>query len=415
MMKTTGPTKHAVLSPSSAHRWMPCPGSVTLEKDIPSVGSKYSDEGTVAHDLAAQALLAKGLMPACPDREMGKAVGNYVEAVLRAAHGHTLLVEQALNLQPVTGEEDAQGTADAVIISSNGKNLQIHDLKYGKGVEVYAEDNPQLMIYGLAALEQYKEFGDFETVTLVIHQVRLTDLPDEWTIQVKDLLAFGEKVRAAALAAINPLYEVWTDEKRIRHPAEFSLKNLNPGDKQCRFCRAKATCPALAASVQDTVRGVEVSFDDFVDQPQAIVTQQRMASVADAEKLARLLPLVPLIKAWCKGVEERALAVLMSSEQIPGYKLVEGKRGNREWGDDNAVEGIMKGMRLNQDEMYSMKLISVAQAEKLLKDVNPKRWARLQEYVERNDGKPIIAEESDKRPALVIDNSNLFNGMAVED
>lgn len=401
---TTTPQKHAVLSPSSAHRWMACPGSVALEAGIPSTSSKYSDEGTAAHDIAAKALLAGGLMPVCPNREMGRYVGNYVEAVLRSSAGHTLLVEQQLDLEPITGEMDAKGTADAVIITSDGKELQVHDLKYGMGVEVYAEDNPQLMIYGLAALQQYAMFGDFERVRLVIHQVRLTDMPDDWEISVEDLLAFGEEVKMAAIRAI-----AIKDAQQQGIP--LGLSTMNPGDKQCRFCKAKSTCPALAATAIEGVTGKQVSFDEFIEAPQAIVTATRMVTVAEADKLARLLPLVPLIRDWCKSIEDRVQLSLAAGEVIPGFKLVEGKRGSRSWSDEGEVEAIMQGMRLNHDQMYASKLISPTQAEKAFADVNPRRWARLQEYIERQDGKPVVVSETDKRPALVVDNTQLFVGM----
>lgn len=391
------PTGHAVLSPSSAHRWLVCPGSVALEAGIPNRSSKYADEGTKAHDLAAR-VLNTGLMPACEDREMGKYVKQYNDSVRRYRQDNDgcLLVEQQLNLEPITGEKEAFGTADAVIISDDGKELQIHDLKYGMGVEVSAENNEQLMIYALAALEQYAMMGNFERVKLVIHQVRLRSEPDEWEVKVSDLGEFFVDVRVAAVKAL-----------------KLGNENLlMPTEKACRFCRAKSTCPALGQKIESAVGFSDL--DTEVEPAKAIVTQERMASIADAEKLSRLLPLVPLIEQWCKAVKTRADAILLAGEHLPGYKLVEGKRGNRTWSDEEKAEAELKAMRYKIEDMYNLKLISPTDAEKLMAD-NPRRWKKVQELITRSDGKPTVVPETDKRPAIVIDDSKMFQSLTTQE
>lgn len=199
---------HAKLSPSGAHRWMACPGSVVLEADIPDTGSVYADEGTAAHTLASYCLIdgmdaddylgeaiRVGERRFDVDENMVRYVQDYVKLVREYAHGGTLMVEQAVPIGHLTGEEGATGTSDAVVLQRN--ELVVIDLKYGMGVKVDAERNPQLMMYALGAYENFSVLGDFDTVTMVIHQPRINHVA-EYSIPLRTLLEFADEVKAAA-------------------------------------------------------------------------------------------------------------------------------------------------------------------------------------------------------------------------
>ena len=205
---------HAKLSPSGAHRWMQCPGSVVLEADYPDEGSSYAREGTVAHELAAGHLNAGWDLSDYvneywhgeePDgttwkvlitQDMVDHVHDYAKLVREYAEGGVLMVEQRLGIGHVTGEPEAKGTSDVVIVK--GGELIVMDLKFGMGVKVDATDNPQLQLYALGALNEFDGvLQDFHTVTMVIHQPRLNHV-SEYSIPVQDLHAFADKVRDAA-------------------------------------------------------------------------------------------------------------------------------------------------------------------------------------------------------------------------
>lgn len=394
---------HAKLSPSGAHRWMACPGSVVLEADYPDQGSVFADEGTAAHTLAAYVLQDKteaddyigevihvGERKFTVDKAMAGHVGNYAKLVRDLAAGHTLLVERKVPIGHLTGETGATGTADAVIINGAERNLTVVDLKYGMGVQVDAVENPQLQMYALGAYEAYSVLADFDTVSMYIHMPRLNHV-SEYHISVAELLKFADEVQMAA----TDVSDAHADGAKASH---FAREYLQPGEKQCRFCKAKATCPALLAEVTEVVGGKPATADDFAQfAPDAA---DEIGSVG-GNYLSVAMAKVGLVEDWCKAIRAEVERRLLKGDTVPGYKLVEGKLGNRQWTSQDEAEAAMKSMRLKQDEMYERRLISPTAAEKVLKQT-PGKWDKLQKLITRNPGKPSVAPAADKRPALAV-------------
>lgn len=397
---------HAKLSPSSAERWMTCPGSLVLCAGLPDTSSSFADEGTLAHAFAAMCLetgknadhfafgyefsyddhgVAKS---ALIDGDMRTHVQTYVDLVRALSAQGELMVEQRLPIDHLTAEADAHGTADTVILL--GTELIVIDLKYGRGVRVDAEENAQLQIYALAALNQFSLAADFERVRMIIAQPRLGHV-SEWVQSVADLEAFGEAVKMKAQWA-HACVTLGLDE----------VEDLMPSEKGCRFCKAKATCPALRQRVLDTVA------DDFVDTGKPIAPQladsRALLEASDNAHLGECLSLVDLIEGWCKAVRAKAEAELFAGKPVPGFKLVEGRRGARKWSDPAEAEEALKRMKVKHDQMYDYSVISPTSAEKLAKagEIGPRQWPQLQTLITQPEGKPSVAPLSDKRPAIDV-------------
>lgn len=395
---------HAKLSPSGAHRWMACPGSITLEASYPDKASVYADEGSAAHLLASWAL-RDGLDPSnylgetirvgensfVADADMCDHVRDYVKLVREYAQGGTLLVEQAVPIDHLTGEPGAAGTSDAIIMHASARRLTVVDLKYGMGVRVDAESNPQLLMYALGAYEYASMLADFDEIVVVIHMPRLNHV-SERVISREELIAFAGEVRSAStVVRAATVFSGSIPEQ------DWSQEYLNPGEKQCRFCRAKADCPALRAEVSEIVGGSgAATADEFRD----LVPLDMHDGVGD-NYLSIAMSKVGLVEDWCKAVRAEVERRLFDGQDVPGYKLVEGKRGVRRWVDEEAAVKALKAARLKTADLYKHTLISPTEAEKRLKG-SPTHWAKVSGLVTQSEGKPSVAPATDKRPALAV-------------
>jgi len=419
---------HALLSASAAHRWGNCPGSLAMEAGQENKSSGYADEGTAAHELAAWCLNARNLGVTSPhefphseikiggdllhpvDEDMCNFVQTYVDQINAAAEGGTLLVEQRVDYSNAIGVPGQFGTSDAIIVK--GDTLEIRDLKYGMGNKVEAEDNEQMQLYALGALaliEMLDLADDIKQIRLGIHQPRLFAV-SEWVITREQLEAFRVEYAEKARDAFN-YYTAGRAEVQMMFAGGSNV--LQPSEDACRWCKAKSFCPALRSFVLSTVS------DDFVDVSQDIAPQLASAEerIANADNLhvSNCLKAVDLIESWCTAVRARAESELLKGHDVPGFKLVQGRKGSRSWLDEADAEKMLKSMRLKQDEMYSFKLISPTVAEKVLKET-PKRWNKLQALITRSDGKPSVAPVSDKRDALVIEPvADAFTDISGED
>ena len=357
-------TAHSNLGPSSAHRWLTCPGSVAAIEALPirDESSPWAAEGTLAHDVGEKILKGESTPDDLPEG-MFDYVEVYVEYVQNTAKGaDALMVEERVDFSDWV--EGGFGTADAIVI--HDETMHVIDLKYGMGVKVDADENPQGMLYALGAYSLTEMTHDIKTVVITIVQPRLDHI-SEWSISTDDLLRWAEWVRERAEIARE------ADAPRV------------PGEKQCRFCDAKATCKALQKYTEAIVMA---DFDDLDEaaNPDTLTDDQ----------LRQALEAKPVIEGWLTAVEAVIKDRLEAGEGFPGFKLVAG-RSLRQWENEALAEVTLEG--LLGDEAYSTKLLSPAQAEKKL---GKTRKGEIEDLIIKPQGKPTLAPESDKRPAINV-------------
>lgn len=368
---------HALLSASGAHRWMNCTPSAVLESQFPDTTSEAAKEGTLAHEMAEaklqhlfntqdyrKAKLTRTLNKIKKDElyqpEMDGYTDDYVAYVRKSAmefeKSPYIAIEKRLDLTAYI--PDGSGIADCVMIGE--RTLHIIDLKYGKGVPVSAENNEQLMIYALGALEAYKMLFAIDKVKVSIVQPRIDNTnSSEYT--VKELMEFGDKVK---------------------HYADIAIKGggeQTPGD-WCRFCRARQQCRARAD------KNIELAFE--IDKKPPLITNEEVGEyLRKGEDVAK----------WLSELQDYALAECLAGREVDGYKAVEG-RGSRTWTDMDAALGAIIEEGTNEAMLYERKPLTLAQVEKLMGKAHFEDVAG--EYVIKNPGKPTLVPSTDKRQAI---------------
>lgn len=365
-------TNHALLSPSAAHRWLNCPPSAKLAAQMPGKTSIAAEEGTAAHVLAEHKL--KRLLRRRSNRPvssydtdtMEECTDDYVSFVqekLEEAKAESkdprIFVEQHLNLSPAV--PDGFGTADCLIVSD--KHLWVIDFKYGTGVLVEAENNPQLMIYALGAISALGQLYPFDTVSLCIFQPRRENVSC-WDISRKDLEEWGNKVLKPKAAL-----------------AFSGGGSFTPGS-WCEFCSIAPKCRARA------IKQLQIAKYDF-----------KLPPVLKDEEIAKLLAELPDFVSWANQVLSYATeAAIHHGKHWPGFKVVAG-RAIRKYKDQDAV--IEAATAAGYTDIFDKKLIPLTAMEKLMGKENFKTI--LGTLIVKPAGKPTLVPESDKRPPINTD------------
>lgn len=390
---------HALLSPSGAKKWLTCSASLACEKDIPNTSGKAAVTGTACHTIAEVHLNAYIRGTALPlEREVGAYVldegKGQIKALISPMKGAVLItadmieqvrkytdyckpiidvatyakLEMRVNLTEVLhpGYEGVEtfGTADLVAVqelaNTDEHMLIIGDLKTGRH-RVEAKENKQLMLYALGVYRRLKRRYNITVVRLVIFQPYAGGA-SEWDISVEGLELFAKFAQKRALLALDAYF---------RGKKNLKASDFRPSVDGCQWCRFSEQCAARTKTVNAGL--AEELEDDFALE----LTPEQL--VAEYEKL-------PLLRQHIDKVEKAMAAALHSGKKVPGYKLVEGRGGNRSWADPEAVIAKFG------DKVMAKSIITPTAAVKVIPE------EELTEFIIRNPGRPTIAAADDKRP-----------------
>ncbi len=370
------PEAHSVLGASAADRWMNCTPSAQLTAGMEDETTTFAAEGTAAHALCEwkvrKALkMRAGRRPTSDywTDEMEEFTDDYRDFIMDLVGQAKLtckdpvtLIEQHLDFSCYV--PDGFGTGDFLLVAD--KELNVVDFKYGRGVAVYADHNPQMMLYALGALNLFDCLYDIEQVTMTIFQPRLSSI-STWTISAEELYKWAEEV--------------------LKPKAELAAKGEGEfiSGSWCRFCKARNTCRARAESF------LELAKMEF--QPPVLLSDEEVAEVIEkADELSK----------WASDVMAYAQAeAIENGKHWNGYKLVEG-RSTRRFTDEKKVEEAAKGA--GYTDIYNKSLISLTAFEKLMgKDIFKEV---LGSYVTKPAGKLTLVPVSDKRPEVTVNTVN---------
>ena len=363
------PSEHAVLSASSANRWLHCPPSVRLSEGYMDKASVFAMEGTSAHELCEYKLRsALGMEAENPtenldfyNTEMEECAEGYatyilelVEKAKETCSDPVVMVEQRVDFSRYVPE--GFGTADCIIIAD--ETLNIVDYKHGKGVEVSAEDNPQMKLYALGALELFDCLYDISKVQMTIFQPRLSNV-SVFVMDKADLLNWAN------------------DELTTKAELAFEGKGELCCGEWCKFCKAKSNCKERARV------NMEMAQYEF-----------RKSSLLTDEEVVKILSRIDELTSWASDVKNFALEQAVRGKQWPGWKVVEG-RSNRKYTDEGAVAQVVKNAGYNP---YDEKIMGITNMTKMLG--KEKFNELLGDFVERPQGKPTLVPEDDNRPRM---------------
>lgn len=374
------PIKHALLGASSAARWIACTPSAQATANLPGETSKYAEEGTRAHELCEVHLrnnlrqweAGYGALPLSgsirldgePDDppEMVRAANQYVSFLHELWVGFPcrpgVFIEQEVDVSQWVPQ--GFGTCDCLLIG--GGLLHIIDFKYGQGVPVNPERNPQLMYYALGAYELFRETDEIEVVRMSIVQPRMQEEPQTWELPLADLLSWARDVLAPAA------HMAWRGE------GEFVT------GEHCRFCKAHPACRAWKDKY-----GPLAGFEPYPEP----------ATLSD-EELGEWLQKLEGLAAYARDLEEYAQQALMEGRTLPGWKLVQG-RSTRKWTDQDAAFRQMQADGIDEAMLYTRTPITLTVAEKM---IGKKKFAEtMSGFITRAPGAPKLAQASDPRPA----------------
>ena len=366
--------EHALLSASSAHRWLKCTPSPVLELQFEEQSSAFADEGTAAHALA-EYKLRRYLGQECErpeseyeNEEMERCTEEYLEYAAELitqaktiSKDTIILIEQKLDFSCYVPE--GFGTGDLIVISDNV--LEICDFKYGKGIEVSSENNPQMKLYALGALNLFGSLYDIKAVRMHIFQPRLENI-SVYEISVDELTEWAET--------------------ELKEKAGLAIKGEGkflPGE-HCRFCKARHKCRARAESF------LEMAKYDF--KPPHLLSD---------DEVAELLEKAQLLSQWASDLWAYATeAAINEGKEWKGYKLVEG-RTNRKYVDEQKVAELL--IKSGYSDIYKQSLLGISEMEKKLG--KKKLSELLGGLIVKPEGKPTLVPENDKRPAISMNNT----------
>lgn len=365
---------HAVLSASGSHRWLNCTPSARLELEFENTGSEAAREGTAAHALCEhklkRALHMRSRRPVSDydSDEMEECTDAYAEFVMeqyeaakQVCDDPVVLIEQRLDFSCYV--PDGFGTGDCLIISDD--RLHIIDFKYGMGVLVEAEDNPQMKLYALGALAVYDALYDIREVSMTIFQPRRENV-STWTVSVEDLKAWAEN-------ELKPRAKMAYDGEGEYLPGEW-----------CTFCRAAVRCRARA---EEKLKLAQTEF--------------RMPPLLTDAEIEEILAVLPDLTKWANEIAAYALdAALNHGKEWNGFKVVEG-RSVRKYRDEAAVAEAAK--EAGYKDIYRQSLIPLTEMQRLMgKD---KFEEILGGLITKAPGRPTLVPMSDKRPAMNVSNA----------